>query len=80
MKKRQTILADNLSEKIIGLYGIGMSYRDISAHIKEMYGTGISHTVPSQITDSIVPDVRAWQNRPFNPLYCIVWLDACTTK
>lgn len=80
MKKRQTILADNLSEKIIGLYGLGMSYRDISAHIKEMYGTGISHTVPSQITDSIVPDVRAWQNRPFNPLYCIVWLDACTTK
>ncbi|MEE1964617.1 hypothetical protein V1387_18160 [Allomuricauda taeanensis] len=39
MKKRQTILADNLSEKIIGLYGLGMSYRDISAHIKEMYDT-----------------------------------------
>ncbi|MEW7281373.1 transposase [Aquimarina sp. 2201CG1-2-11] len=39
VKKRQTILADNLSDKIIGLYGLGMSYRDISSHIKEMYDT-----------------------------------------
>ena len=42
IKKRQTILADSLSEKIIGLYGIGMSYRDIQSHIKEMYDTEIS--------------------------------------
>ena len=44
IKKRQTILADNLSEKIIGLYELGMSYRDISGHIKELYDTDISHT------------------------------------
>ena len=56
VKKRQTILADNLSDKIIGLYGLGMSYRDISSHIKEMYDTDISHTVLSQITDRIIPD------------------------
>ena len=80
VKKRQTILADNLSEKIIGLYGLGMSYRDISSHIKEMYDTEISHTVLSQITDRIVPDVKAWQNRPLEPLYCIVWLDAMHYK
>jgi len=80
VKKRQTILADNLSEKIIGLYGLGMSYRDISAHIKEMYDTDISHTVLGQITDKIVPDVKAWQNRPLEPLYCIVWLDAMHYK
>jgi len=80
VKKRQTILADNLSEKIIGLYGLGMSYRDISAHIKEMYDTEISHTVLSQITDRIIPDVKAWQNRPLEPLYCIVWLDAMHYK
>jgi len=80
VKKRQTILADNLSEKIIGLYGLGMSYRDISAHIKEMYDTQISHTVLSQITDRIIPDVKAWQNRPLEPLYCIVWLDAMHYK
>ena len=80
VKKRQTILADNLSDKIIGLYGLGMSYRDISAHIKEMYDTDISHTVLSQITDRIIPDVKAWQNRPLEPLYCIVWLDAMHYK
>ncbi len=80
VKKRQTILADNLSDKIIGLYGLGMSYRDISAHIKEMYDTDISHTVLSQITDRIVPDVKAWQSRPLESLYCIVWLDAMHYK
>ena len=80
VKKRQTILADNLSDKIIGLYGLGMSYRDISSHIKEMYDTDISHTVLSQITDKIIPDVKAWQNRPLEPLYCIVWLDAMHYK
>lgn len=80
VKKRQTILADQLSDKIIGLYGLGMSYRYISAHIKEMYDTDISHTVLSQITDRIIPEVKAWQNRPLEPLYCIVWLDAMHYK
>ena len=80
VKKRQTILADNLSDKIIGLYGLGMSYRDISSHIKEMYDSDISHTVLSQITDKVIPDVKAWQNRPLEPLYCIVWLDAMHYK
>jgi transposase-like protein len=80
VKKRQTILADNLSEKIIGLYGLGMSYRDISSHIKQMYDTDISHTVLSQITDRIIPDVKAWQSRSLDPLYCIVWLDAMHYK
>ena len=57
-----------------------MSYRDITAHIKEMYDTEISHTVLSQITDKIIPDVKAWQSRPLEPLYCIVWLDAMHYK
>jgi transposase-like protein len=80
IKKRQTILADNLSEKIIGLYGLGMSLRDISSHIKEMYDTNISHTVLSQITDRLIPDIKIWQSRPLEPLYCIVWLDAMHYK
>ena len=80
MKKRQTILADNLSDKILGLYGLGMSYRDISAHIKEMYDTEISHNVLVEITDRIIPDIRAWQHRPLDPVYCIVWLDAMHYK
>ena len=80
IKKRETILAENLEEKIIGLYGLGMSLRDISSHIKEMYDTEISHTVLSQITDKIMPEVKAWQNRPLDPVYPIVWLDAMHYK
>ena len=80
IRKRETILADNLEDKIIGLYGLGMSLRDISGHIKEMYDTDISHTVLSQITDRIIPEVKAWQNRPLEPVYCIVWLDAMHYK
>jgi len=80
VKKRQTILADNLSEKIIGLYGLGMSLRDISSHIEEMYDMQISHTVLSEITDRVIPDIKAWQNRPLESLYCIVWMDAMHYK
>lgn len=80
IKKRETILADNLADKIIGLYGLGMSLRDISSHIKEMYDSEISHTVLSEITDRIIPQVKAWQNRPLESVYCIVWLDAMHYK
>jgi transposase-like protein len=80
VKKRQTILAENLSDKIIGLYGLGMSLRDISSHIQEMYDTNISHTILSQITDKIIPDIKAWQSRPLESMYCIVWLDAMHYK
>ncbi|TCZ65097.1 IS256 family transposase, partial [Flaviaesturariibacter aridisoli] len=80
VKKRQTILADNLEEKILGLYGLGMSLRDISRHIEEMYGTEISHTVLSEITDRVVPAVKAWQSRPLDPVYPIMWLDAMYYK
>jgi len=80
VKKRQTILSDNLSDKIIGLYGLGMSYRDISSHIKELYDTDISHTVLSGITDRVIPDIKAWQSRPLESLYCIIWLDAMHYK
>jgi transposase-like protein len=80
IKKRQTILAENLEDKIIGLYGLGMSFRDISAHIQEMYDTEISHTVLSQITDKVIPMVKAWQSRPLDDMYPIVWMDAMAFK
>ena len=57
-----------------------MSLRDISGHIKEMYDTDISHSVLSEITDRIIPEVKAWQGRPLEPVYCIVWLDAMHYK
>jgi transposase-like protein len=80
VKKRQTILADNLSDKIIGLYGLGISLRDISGHIEEMYDMQISHTVLSDITDKIIPDIKVWQKRPLETVYCIVWMDAMDYK
>lgn len=80
VKKRETVLADNLAPKIIGLYGLGMSFRDISNHIKEMYDVEISHSTLSEITERIIPQVKAWQSRPLDPLYTIVWLDAMHYK
>lgn len=80
VKKRQTILADSLESKIIGLYGLGMSLRDIAAHIKEMYDTDISHTVLSEVTDRVIPAIRLWQSHPLESVYTIVWLDAMYYK
>jgi len=80
VKKRQTIIAESLESKIIGLYGLGMSYRDITKHIEEMYDTEISHTVLTQITDKVIPEIKAWQSRPLEAVYPIIWLDAMHFK
>ena len=80
IRKRETILAESLENKIIGMYGLGMSLRDISKHIKDMYDTDISHTTLSTITDKVIPEVKEWQSRPLEELYTIVWLDAMHYK
>jgi len=80
VKKRETILAESLEKKIIGMYGLGMSLRDISNHIKEMYDTDISAATLSSITDKVIPMVKEWQSRPLESIYCIVWLDAMHYK
>ncbi|WP_452430637.1 IS256 family transposase [Pedobacter jamesrossensis] len=80
IRKRETILAESLESKIIGMYGLGMSLRDISRHIKDMYDTDISHATLSSITDKIIPEVKEWQSRPLEELYTIVWLDAMHYK
>ncbi len=80
VKKRETIMAQTLEDKIIGLYSLGTSLRDISAHIKETYDTDISATTLSAITDKVIPLVKEWQQRPLEELYCIVWLDAMFYK
>jgi putative transposase len=80
VRKRETILADSLEKKIIGMYGLGMSFRDISSHLKEMYDADISHSTLSTITDRIIPTIKEWQARPLESVYCIVWLDAMHYK
>jgi len=80
VRKRETILAESLEQKIIGMYGLGMSFRDISAHIKDMYDTDISAATLSSITDKVIPLVKQWQTRPLEALYCMVWLDGMHYK
>lgn len=80
VKKRETVLADSLEKKILGMYGLGMSFCDISEHIKEMYDTDISHSTLSAITDRIIPEVKEWQSRSLERLYTIVWMDAMHYK
>lgn len=80
VEKRQRILANNLEKQIIAMYGLGNSLRDISSHIEEMYDSKISTHVLSDITDRVIPKVKEWQDRPLDPVYCIVWLDAMHFK
>jgi len=80
IKKRQTILAESLEPRILGMYGLGMSYRDISKHVDEMYGMTLSPSVLTEITDRILPKVTEWRNRPLEEVYPIIWLDAMHYK
>ncbi|CAG37914.1 probable transposase (partial length) [Desulfotalea psychrophila LSv54] len=80
IKKHQTTLSDALEQKIIALYGLGMSYRDISSHIEDMYGLEVSTGTLSTVTDKILHTVKEWQARPLERVYPIVWLDAIHYK
>ena len=80
IKKNQTILTPELDDKIIALYGLGMSYRDIVAHMEEMYGIEISKSLITSITDKIIPKIKEWQNRPLESVYPIIFLDAIHFK
>ena len=66
----------NIENQIISMYAKGMTTRDISSHIKEIYGFGISETMVSKITNKILPTIEEWQNRPLERLYPMVFLDA----
>jgi putative transposase len=77
--KRQTRLA-GLDDKILGLYAGGMTVRDISSHLSELYGTEIGRDTISRITDAVLEDVAAWRSRPLDAVYPIVYLDAMMVK
>ena len=80
VKKHQTTINDELEQKISALYGLGMSYKDISAHLQEMYGLEVSTGTLSAVTDKIIHTVKEWQARPLDSIYPIVWLDAIHYK
>jgi len=80
VKKHQTTISDEIEEKIISMYGLGMSYRDISSHIEDIYQVSISTATISAVTDKIISTVKEWQARPLEALYPFVWLDAIHYK
>jgi len=77
--KRQTRI-DGFDEKILALYARGMTVRDIQSELKELYGTDVSPTLISNVTDGVLEEVKAWQNRPLDNLYPIVFFDALVVK
>lgn len=79
VKKRQIRLA-GMEDKILTLYAKGLTTRDIEHTLQELYGVSISHTIISQVTDGVLDEVRAWQNRPLEAIYPIVWLDGLVIK
>jgi len=80
VKKHQTTLSDEIEEKILSMYGLGMSYTDITRHIEEIYQVSISTATISAITDKIIDKVKQWQARPLDSMYPFVWLDAIHYK
>jgi putative transposase len=67
-------------DKIVSMYARGMTTRDIQAHLEEIYGVEVSPALISEVTDGVQEEVRAWQTRPLEPLYPIVYLDALVVK
>lgn len=80
VKKRQTILNEELDNKILALYSLGTSYEGIASHLEEIYGVEVSNATISSITDKLIPMLTEWRSRPLDPIYTIVWLDAMHFK
>ena len=71
---------DGFDDKIISMYARGMSCRQIQAHLQEIYGVEVSPDLISTVTDGVIDEVRAWQSRPLDALYPILYLDALQVK
>jgi len=80
VKKHQTTISDEIEEKILLMYALGMSYRDISKHIEEIYQISISTATINAITDKIISKVKEWQARPLERVYPFIFLDAIHYK
>lgn len=67
-------------DKIVSMYALGMTTRDIGRHLQDIYGVEVSSSLISEVTDEVIQDVREWQNRPLDRLYPILYLDALVVK
>jgi putative transposase len=79
VKKHQRRLA-GLDKKILSLYARGLSTTDIKAELKGMFDVEVSPSLISEITDAVLPEVKAWQARPLEALYPVVYLDCIFVK
>jgi putative transposase len=79
VRKRQRRLP-GFDEKVIALYARGMTTREIQGHLKELYKVPVSASLISAVTDAVMEDVQAWQSRPLERFYPIVYLDAIHLK
>ena len=80
VKKNQTQLTDEIDSKILSMFALGMSYRDIRSHVSDMYGLEVSEAIISGVTDRLIPELKEWQQRPLDAIYPMVWLDAIHYK
>jgi putative transposase len=71
---------EGFDEKILALYSRGLSVRDIEAHLHEIYGVKVGRDLISRVTDAVMDDVRAWQQRPLDDVYPVVFLDCLVLK
>ena len=71
---------DGFDDKIISMYAGGMTFEEIRGHLEEIYGVEVSKDFISTVTDKVLDDVRAWQNRPIDDCYLVVWIDALVVK
>ena len=79
VRKRQRRF-EGFDEQILALYSRGMSTRDIEAHLRELYGVSVGRDLISRVTDAVLDDVKAWQQRPLDDVYPVVFLDALVLK
>lgn len=80
IKKRQTVMTDDLDKKILSLYSSGMSYSDIRQNLEDLYQVPISNGAINKITDRLIPEIEEWKNRPLSSVYAILFLDAIHFK
>jgi len=71
---------DGFDDKVISLYARGMTMREIQEHLYEIYGTQVSHELISNVTDKVIDEVNAWQSRPLESIYPIIYLDCIHIK
>jgi putative transposase len=71
---------EGFNELICGLVSRGMTVRDVRAQVRDLYGVEVSPELVSRVTDEILPELRAWQSRPLDAVYPIVFLDAIVVK